>query len=180
MRQTLSYIWWLLISPNLSWNSILKISFTFPTLSVLIQSPVSTLCNEKSWKWAKVWVPYSWYSHVHVRLAGSGVHISLDAQVAVILVDGTNIELHLKNISAPSVVLWYGSMEPFVGGVGSLQLTGGGWIWNKQEWPARCKYTSYRLDADMQQCISHPEKPVWAWLLVKSRSKAVPTLPTII
>ena len=44
------------------------------------------------------------YSHVHVRLAGSGVHVPLDAQVAVILVDGTNIGLHLKNISAPSVV----------------------------------------------------------------------------
>ena len=44
------------------------------------------------------------HSHVHVRLAGSGPHIPLDIQVAVILVDGTYIELHLKNISAPSVV----------------------------------------------------------------------------
>ena len=44
-------------------------------------------------------------SHVHIRLAGSGVHIPLDVQVAVILVDETNIELHLKNISDPSVVL---------------------------------------------------------------------------
>ena len=44
------------------------------------------------------------YSHVHVRLLGSGVHIPLDVQVAVILVDGTNIGLHLKCISAPSVV----------------------------------------------------------------------------
>ena len=44
------------------------------------------------------------YSHVHVRLVGLGVHIPLDAQVAVILVDGVNLELHLKNISAPSVV----------------------------------------------------------------------------
>ena len=43
-------------------------------------------------------------SHVHVRSAGSGVHMPLDAQVAIILVDGTNIELHLNNISAPSVV----------------------------------------------------------------------------
>ena len=43
-------------------------------------------------------------SHVHIRLAGSGVHMPLDTQVAVILVDGTNIRLHLKNISAPSVV----------------------------------------------------------------------------
>ena len=44
------------------------------------------------------------YSHVHVRLAGSGVHIPLHPQVAVILVAGTNIGLHLKNISAPSAV----------------------------------------------------------------------------
>ena len=51
-----------------------------------------------------VYIHYSRYSHVHVRLPGSGVHIPLDAQVAVILVDGTNPGLHLKNISAPSVV----------------------------------------------------------------------------
>ena len=44
------------------------------------------------------------YSHVHVRFPGSGVHIPLDVQVAVILVDGTNIGLHMKNITAPSVV----------------------------------------------------------------------------
>ena len=44
------------------------------------------------------------YSHVHVRLAGSGVHIPLHPQVAVILVAGTNSGLHMKNISAPSVV----------------------------------------------------------------------------
>ena len=44
------------------------------------------------------------YSHVHIRLVGLGVHIPLDAQVAVILVDGTNIGLHPNEISAPSVV----------------------------------------------------------------------------
>ena len=68
---------------------------------------------------------YSRYSHVHVRLPGSGVHIPLDTQVAVILVDGTNIGLHPKEISAPSVVFRYWSMEPSIGEVGSLQLTGG-------------------------------------------------------
>ena len=47
----------------------------------------------------------STYSHVHVRLAGLGVHNPLDSQVVVILVDGANIELHMKKISAPSVVL---------------------------------------------------------------------------
>ena len=43
------------------------------------------------------------HSHVQVRLPGSGLHIPLDIQVAVIFADGTN-ELHLKNISAPSIV----------------------------------------------------------------------------
>ena len=47
---------------------------------------------------------YYRYSHMHIRLAGSGVHIPLDAQVAVILVDGTNIGSHPTEISAPSVV----------------------------------------------------------------------------
>ena len=63
-------------------------------------------------------------SHVHIRPAGSGVHIPLDAQVAVILVDGKNIELQPNKITAPSVVLWLRSIEPFLGGVGSPQLTG--------------------------------------------------------
>ena len=31
--------------------------------------------------------------------------------------------MHMNNITAPSVVFWYGSMVPSVGGVGSLQLT---------------------------------------------------------
>ena len=44
------------------------------------------------------------YSHVHVRFPGSGVHIPIDVHVAVILVDGTNIGLHMNNITAPSVV----------------------------------------------------------------------------
>ena len=44
------------------------------------------------------------HSHVHIRLPGSGLHIPLDVQVAVILVDGTNIGVHVKNISASSVV----------------------------------------------------------------------------
>ena len=70
-----------------------------------------------------IYIQYSRYSHVHVRLAGSGVQIPLDAQVAVILPAGTNPGLHLKNISAPSVVFSYGSMEPLPGTVESLQLT---------------------------------------------------------
>ena len=53
---------------------------------------------------ANVYIQYSRHSHVHVRLPGSGVHILLDAQVAIILVDGTNPGLHVKNIMAPSVV----------------------------------------------------------------------------
>ena len=43
-------------------------------------------------------------SHVHVRLPGSGLHIPLDVQVAVILPAGTKLGLQLKNITAPSVV----------------------------------------------------------------------------
>jgi len=39
-----------------------------------------------------------------MRSAGSGAHILLDIQVAAILVAGTNIGLHMKNISAPSAV----------------------------------------------------------------------------
>ena len=64
-------------------------------------------------------------SHVHITSAGSGVHIPLDVQVAVILADGANIVLHPNNITAPSVVFRYGSMEPSTGGVGSPQLTRG-------------------------------------------------------
>ena len=64
-------------------------------------------------------------THMHIRLPGSGLHIPLDIQVAVILAVGTNIGLHMNEISAPSVVFWYGSIEPSVKGVGSLQLTGG-------------------------------------------------------
>ena len=37
---------------------------------------------------------------MHIRLAGSGVHIPLDDQVAVIHVAGTNIGLHLNDTSA--------------------------------------------------------------------------------
>ena len=44
------------------------------------------------------------YSHMHVRSARSGVHNPLDAQVAVILVDGTNIGSHMNDISEPSIV----------------------------------------------------------------------------
>ena len=60
------------------------------------------------------------YSHVHSKPLGSG----FSSQIALILPAGTNPGLHLKNISAPSVVLWYALMYPFPGRVGSLQLTG--------------------------------------------------------
>ena len=63
------------------------------------------------------------YSHVHTSVAGSGFHIPSAPHIAVILLLGTNPELHLKNISAPSVVFWYDSMKPLPGTVGSLQLT---------------------------------------------------------
>jgi len=44
------------------------------------------------------------YSHVHTSVAGSGFHLPSVPHIAVILILGTNPELHLKNISAPSVV----------------------------------------------------------------------------
>jgi len=57
-------------------------------------------------------------------VAGSGFHLPSAPHVAIIVVFGTNPELHLKDISAPSVVFWYGPMKPFPGVAGSLQLTG--------------------------------------------------------
>jgi len=44
------------------------------------------------------------YSHVHTSVAGLGFHIPSVSHRAVILILGTNPELHLKNISVPSVV----------------------------------------------------------------------------
>jgi len=48
-------------------------------------------------------------------VAGSGFHLASAPQIAIIAVLGTNCELHLKDISAPSVVFWYGPMKPFLG-----------------------------------------------------------------
>ena len=62
------------------------------------------------------------YSHVHTRVAGSGLHLPSAPHSALILPAGTNPGLHLKNISASSVVIWYASMEPLPGTVGSPQL----------------------------------------------------------
>ena len=76
-----------------------------------------------------------WYSQVHTRVAGSGLHLWSAPHTAVILLVGTNPGLHLKCISAPSVVFWYGSMEPSIGGVGSLQLTGGREMESKENYP---------------------------------------------
>ena len=74
------------------------------------------------------------FLHVHTVAAGLGFHLPFDAQTAVILPAGTSPELHLKNATAPSVVLWYESIESFLGLVGSPQLTGGesDVIWSEQ------------------------------------------------
>jgi len=64
-------------------------------------------------------------SPVHTRVAGSGFHLPSDVHIALILSVGTNPGLHLKNISAPSVVFTNASMEPFSGTVGPLQFTVG-------------------------------------------------------
>ena len=64
-------------------------------------------------------------SPVQTRVAGSGFHLPSAVHIALILSAGTNPGLHLKNISAPSVVFTNASMEPFPGTLGSLQLTVG-------------------------------------------------------
>ena len=82
--------------------------------------------TEKEIKTAYVSIQSLYYhinSHVHPRVAGSGFHLPSALQTALILSAGTNPELHLKNITAPSVVFSYGSKEPFPGAVGPLQLT---------------------------------------------------------
>ena len=60
-------------------------------------------------------------SPVQTRVAGSGFHLPSAVHIALILSAGTNPGLHLKNISAPSVVFTNASMEPFPGTLGSLQ-----------------------------------------------------------
>ena len=64
--------------------------------------------------WLHVHSVHYFNPHVHTRPAGSGFHLPSAAHTALILLAGTNPGLHLKNISAPSVVFRYGSMEPFV------------------------------------------------------------------
>ena len=44
------------------------------------------------------------YSHVHTRVVGSGFHLPSASHTALVLPTETNPGLHLKNISAPSVV----------------------------------------------------------------------------
>jgi len=65
------------------------------------------------------------HSHVHTWVAGSGFHLPSASHVAVIVLFGTNPELHLKDIWAPSVVFWYGLMKPLPGVLGAPQLTEG-------------------------------------------------------
>ena len=69
------------------------------------------------------------FSPLHVRVAGSGVQvpstvIPSDVQFALILPAGTYPGAHMKNISAPTSVLWYISIKPFRGPMGIPQLTG--------------------------------------------------------
>ena len=62
-------------------------------------------------------------SLLHKRPAGSGFHLPFTPHTALILPAGTNPGLHLKNISAPSSVFWYASMEPLSVVMGLPQLT---------------------------------------------------------
>ena len=77
--------------------------------------------EEVKWSEGPQWL----FLHVHTVAARSGFHLPSPAHTAIILSAGTNPGLHLKNISAPCSVFWYGSMELFPGTVGSPQLTGG-------------------------------------------------------
>ena len=63
-------------------------------------------------------------SLVHTRVAGSGFHLPFALHTPLIFPAGTNPGLHLKNISVPSSVSWYASMEPLPGITGCPQLTG--------------------------------------------------------
>ena len=68
-------------------------------------------------------------SPLHTRAAGSGVQVPStvlpsDVQFALILPAGTYPGAHMKNISAPTSVLWYGLIKPFRGPMGIPQLTG--------------------------------------------------------
>ena len=60
---------------------------------------------------------------MHTKVAGSGLHLPSAPHTAVLFPAGINSGLHLKNISAPSVVFWYASMEPLSGVMGLPQLT---------------------------------------------------------
>ena len=71
---------------------------------------------------------HCYISPLHTRSAGSGVQFLVDdTQVALILLAGTYLGLHLKTIRAPPTVLtlWMFSMIPFSGAVGIPQLTRG-------------------------------------------------------
>ena len=68
-------------------------------------------------------------SPLHVRVAGSGVQIPTtvipsDVQFALTPPAGTYPGAHMKNISAPTSVLWYISIKPFRGPMGIPQLNG--------------------------------------------------------
>ena len=65
--------------------------------------PFSIIATGEEVKWFEN--PQWLFLHVHSVVAGSGFHLLSDVHTALILPAGTNPGLHLKNISAPSVVL---------------------------------------------------------------------------
>jgi len=69
-----------------------------------LHNTTHTLCNALYVATQASMYAMGGYSHVHTSVAGSGFHLPSAPHIAVILILGTNPELHLKNISAPSVV----------------------------------------------------------------------------
>jgi len=86
----------------------------FPRLDYVIYAPTLTLIPAVN----------SIISPLHIRVAGSGVQVPSNVQLALILPAGTYPGAHMKNISAPNSELWYISMKPFRGPMGIPQLTG--------------------------------------------------------
>ena len=129
---------------------------TLPMRAQEIRPFIIATGEEVKWSEGPQWL----FLHVHTVAAGSGFHLPSPAHTAIILSAGTNPGLHLKNISAPCSVFWYGSMELFPGTVGSSQLTGGWkrcqtkdqnvvrkghWVRNTVSWTLEKEYAVNRL-----------------------------------
>ena len=123
--------------------------------TILHESASSTLC---------------FISPLHTRSAGFGVQVpttdipSGDIQVALILLAGTYLGLHLKNIWAPPTVLilWMFSIKPFSGARGIPQLTGGRKL-VACNWAQDSPYIISPENKEIKWCFEAPLVQYW-WL----------------